>query len=120
MSPYKERRRLQQRPARQIAFPLLLMALAVPLSACSRSITVTRPASSCLTLIPQAVKEPTPGADLPANDTAGEWVGFGVRQTGQLGHANASKAAALEIITRCEARDAETVAALAKRKWWQR
>jgi hypothetical protein len=62
------------------------------------------------------VKAPTPGADLPADDTAAAWVAFGNSQTGQLGRANLDKQTALEIITRCEKRDAETVAAMTKRR----
>lgn len=77
---------------------------------------VTRPASSCLALIPEGMRADTPGAPLPANDSAGEWVAFGVRQTGQLGVANSRAAAALEIVERCEARDAEVVRQLKKRR----
>ncbi len=62
------------------------------------------------------MKQPTPPAPLPADDTVGAWLAFGNTQTGQLGQANASKAAALEILERCEARDAETVKALQKRR----
>jgi hypothetical protein len=106
--------------ARRFAFLLLSIGLAVLLSACTRSIVVTRPASSCLTLIPQTVKAPTPGAPLPKDDTAGQWVAFGHSQTGQLEQANRDKAIAIEIVEGCEARDAETVKALTKRRGWFR
>lgn len=102
--------------ARRIAFPLLSIALAVMLCACTRSIVDPRPASSCLSLIPDTVKAATPGAPLPADDTAGEWVAFGNRQTGQLELANRDKSTAIEIVQRCEARDAETVKALTKHR----
>lgn len=62
------------------------------------------------------MKAPTPGAPLPADDTAGAWTAFANSQTGQLGQANNDKANALDIIGRCEARDAETVKALTKRR----
>ncbi len=67
-------------------------------------------------MIPAGLKKPTPGAPLPADDSAGAWTSFGNSQTGQLGHANASKATALEIIALCEARDAETVKQLTRRR----
>lgn len=85
-----------------------------------RSIVVTRPASSCLSLIPDTVKAATPGAPLPKDDTAGQWVAFGSNQTGQLELANRDKATAIEIVEKCEARDAETVKALTKRRGWFR
>lgn len=66
--------------------------------------------------MPQSLKAPTPGAPLPADDTAGAWVAFANQQTGQLGTANAGKAAIVEIVEMCEARDAETVKALTKRR----
>jgi hypothetical protein len=46
----------------------------------------------------------------------GAWLAFSNNQTGQLGQANASKATALDIVARCEARDAETVKALQRRR----
>lgn len=68
--------------------------------------------------MPETIRKPTPGAPLPADETAGSWVAFGNSQTGQLGVANDSKAAALEIVGRCEARDAETRKRLTRRPWW--
>jgi hypothetical protein len=47
--------------------------------------------------------EPTPGASLPADDTAGEIAAFGDRQTGQLDKANADKRGARGIIQGCDA-----------------
>lgn len=62
------------------------------------------------------MRAPTLGAPLPLDSSAGAWTSFGNSQTGQLGQANASKASALEIVERCEARDAETAKALTKRR----
>lgn len=62
------------------------------------------------------MREPTPGAPLPPDDSAGAWTSFANSQTGQLVQANAGKSAALEIIERCEARDAEVVKALTRKK----
>lgn len=59
---------------------------------------------------------PTPGAMLPADSTTGSWVAFGDAQTGQLDLANVEKAGMVEILTACEARDAETVKALTPRR----
>ena len=45
----------------------------------------------------------TPGATRPADDSVGEIAAFGVRQTGQLDHVNADKAAAAGLLDRCDA-----------------
>ena len=45
----------------------------------------------------------TPGATRPADDTVGAIAAFAVRQTGQLDHANADKAAAAGLLDRCDA-----------------
>lgn len=116
MSPSKAMPESWPLRARRTGFLLLSIALLVLLSACATPTVITRPASSCLTLIPETVKQPTPGAPLPADDTAGAWATFANSQTGQLDLANASKATALEILTRCEARDAETVKQLTRRR----
>jgi hypothetical protein len=47
----------------------------------------------------------------------GDWIVFGDAQTGQLDLANLSKSTIVEIITACEARDAETVSKLQPKKF---
>lgn len=50
-----------------------------------------------------------PGAPLPGADVVGEWIAFADAQTGQLDKANGRTADAIDIIERCEARDAEAL-----------
>ena len=56
-------------------------------------------------------------APLPAGDTVGEWVAFGDAQTGRLDVANTHTAGALEVVQRCEARDAEAQRGLTRRRF---
>jgi len=60
-------------------------------------------------LIPDAWREPVPGAPLPAGETVGDWIAFGDAQTAQLDKANGRTVDALAIVSRCEARDAKAV-----------
>jgi hypothetical protein len=66
--------------------------------------------------VPKSVKAPTPGWPLPSGDTAKDWQGFGVGESGQRVQANARAGAVIEIIESCEAREAEIYQALTKRK----
>jgi hypothetical protein len=50
-----------------------------------------------------------PGAPLPTGDVVGDWVTFGLQQTGQLDKANGRTADALAIVEGCERRDAQAV-----------
>ncbi|WP_375393079.1 hypothetical protein [uncultured Sphingomonas sp.] len=59
--------------------------------------------------------EPTPGAALPSDSSAGGWIAFGDRQTGQLDKANADKAGVRGILGTC----AKAAAAARPRPWWQ-
>jgi hypothetical protein len=84
----------------------------------SAPLTIAAP-SACSTLIPSSHRQPVPGADLPGPAaTAGDWVAFGDAQTGQLDKANGHTADVIEIVERCEARDAATVKKLSK-PWWR-
>lgn len=74
------------------------------------------PAVACSTLIPSSLRDKTPGAALPTSPEAGAWVAFGVAQTGQLDKSNADKSGAIEIVEKCETRDAAARAATVKRK----
>lgn len=53
---------------------------------------------------------------MPQRPEMGEWVAFGSAQTGQLSKANVDKSAAIEIIEKCEARDAAARQATLKNK----
>jgi hypothetical protein len=67
--------------------------------------------------VPDQIRKPTPGADLPADDAGLKgWQTFADAQTGQLDKANLKHEAGFEIIERCEARDAELDAKLAKKR----
>lgn len=66
--------------------------------------------------MPKSVKAPTPGWPLPAGDTARDWQGFGVGESGQRVQANTRAEAIVEIVESCEAREAEVYQALTKRK----
>lgn len=60
-----------------------------------------------------------PGAAIPGGDTAGEWVAFADAQTGQLEKANDRTRASIEIVERCDARDAAVVERLTPKSWWR-
>jgi len=53
---------------------------------------------------------------LPAGRTVGDWIAFGDAQTAQLDKANGRTGDALDIVARCEARDAAAVKRAARRK----
>lgn len=55
-----------------------------------------------------------PGAALPAGRTVADWIAFGDAQTAQLDKANGRTGDALDIIARCEARDAAAVKKVAR------
>ena len=107
-------------PERLRRWILLSMLLAAALSACTPSIVMNRPASSCLTLVPEALRADTPGAPLPAGQEVGPWVAFGVAQTGQLSKSNVDKRSVVEILTACEKRDAEAVKAITRKPFLKR
>jgi hypothetical protein len=59
----------------------------------------------------------TLGASLPQDDSAGEWIAFGDRQTGQLDKANADKAGTIGILDACAAWQAKAAAAARPRRF---
>jgi hypothetical protein len=61
----------------------------------------------------------TPGAPLPASDTAGELATFGIQQTGQLERANADKDGAAGILTTCQAWQDKASKAAQPKPWWK-
>jgi hypothetical protein len=70
---------------------------------------VTTNAANCSSLLPDDWKQGVEGADLPDGNTVGDWVAFGDAQTGRLDQANGRTRDAIEIVERCEKRDAEAV-----------
>jgi hypothetical protein len=67
---------------------------------------VTTQGAACSTLLPADWKKGVPGAPLPDGDTVGDWVAFADSQTGKLDQANGRTRDSIEIVERCEARDA--------------
>ncbi|MDB5433566.1 MAG: hypothetical protein JWP35_4682 [Caulobacter sp.] len=106
------------RLARKTLSLLASLTLAAALSACATPTVTVLSASPCSGLVPAELQDPTPGADLPSDDSQGSWVKFGDAQTGQLDKANITKAAGLKVIKNCEARDAEAAKKLQPRPWW--
>jgi len=78
------------------------------LSACAAPIVTTSP-SACAALLPQSWKAGVAGAPIPDGNTVGDWIAFGDAQTGKLDQANGRTKDAMEIVERCEARDAAAV-----------
>jgi len=68
--------------------------------------------------VPKSLVDPTPGAQLPADGSAGSWVVFADAQTGQLDKANVDKRAQYDIVTACEKRDREAEKKVTKKPWW--
>lgn len=93
---------------------LLLPLLAC--TACAGAPPIAAIPSACSTLIPASWHDPVPGAPLPAGRTVGDWIAFGDAQTAQLDKANGRTGDALDIIARCEKRDAAAVAKVARRR----
>jgi hypothetical protein len=100
----------------RIRLGVTLIALGWLLSACATPIVFNRPASDCSTLIPKPLRDPTPGAPLPADGTKSGWVIFGDAQTGQLEKSNVVKASVIQIVEACEARDRAAEKQLTKKK----
>ena len=103
------------------AKPLIALLLISPLVAgCAGSIRVPAPTAGCSSLIPAGWTEPVPSAALPPADAVeADWQVFGIEQTGQLARANGRTSDVVEIVTRCEARDAAAIRRI-ERPWWRR
>ena len=65
--------------------------------------------AGCSELIPADWRQGVAGAPLPSGDTVGDWVSFADAQTGKLDQANGRTKDAIELVARCEARDAAAV-----------
>lgn len=66
-------------------------------------------AGNCSAFVPQAWREPVPGAELPEGNTVGDWIAFADREAAQLDKANGRLADTLHIIGECERRAARAV-----------
>lgn len=107
---------------RRLLSCLALMPLAALLSACPGPINVSMTALDCPRLIPPALREPTPSATGPESDSQAAWVGFGVRQTGQLDKSNVDREAILQITDECHRQQtqAREEAQRRNRPWYRR
>lgn len=88
---------------------LILVSMALAVTACASAPPIVAASSACSALLPEGWRTPVPGAPLPDGDTAGDWIAFADAQTGQLDKANDRTLSAIGIIERCEARDAEAI-----------
>ena len=94
----------------------ILLPMLLGCAACAGAPPIAAIPSACSTLIPSSWHDPVPGAPLPAGKTVGDWIAFGDAQTAQLDKANGRTGDALDIVARCEARDAAAVKRVARHK----
>ena len=109
---------MQSVRARGPVWRLILMLVPLALTACAGGPPIVAPSSACSALLPEAWREPVPGAPLPQGQTVADWIVFGDGATAQLDKANDRTITSISIVERCEKRDAEAVKR-ARRKWWQ-
>ena len=93
-------------------------SLAILLAGCSAPTVLSTP-NNCSTLLPESWKAGVPGPDLPDDDTIGSWIAFGDAAVGKLDQANGRTRDAIEVIERCETRDAKAVKRATK-SWFGR
>lgn len=84
---------------------LLILPALLPLAACVNSGPIVATPSDCAGFIPDAWKQPVPGAELPEGNTLADWLVFADAQTAQLDKANDRTLTAIGIVERCEERD---------------
>lgn len=82
----------------------LLTGTATAVSGCVTAGPILAETGECSAYVPDAWREPVPGADLPEGDIVGDWISFGDRQTAQLDKANGRQTDTLHIIGECERR----------------
>lgn len=88
---------------------LLLLAMLVLPACAGGPVIATASAAGCSGLVPVEWRAGVRGADLPEGDTVGDWIAFGDAQTGKLDQANGRTRDAIELVERCEERDAAAV-----------
>ena len=94
------------------------MSLAFGLSACVTP-SVTLYAQPCFSQMAEAsgLTKRTPHAPLPTEPTAGAWVDFGNRESGQLDEANARADGLVGIGKACDLREAEAKKKLERKRF---
>jgi hypothetical protein len=78
-------------------------------SGCVTAGPILAEAGNCSGFIPDAWREPVPGAELPEGNTVGDWISFADREAAQLDKANGRLADTLHIVGECEKRAAAAV-----------
>lgn len=91
-------------PGSRLCAAALLTAIAFAVSSCVSAGPILAETGDCSGYIPQAWREPVPGAPLPDGNTIGDYIAFADAQTGQLDKANGRMADSLHIIGECERR----------------
>lgn len=89
---------------------------------------VNLPAPKCSRYVPDALRQPVPGAPLPVQTDAtgalqpafmvGPWLAFGDAQTGQLDAANSRADAVIQIVEVCEQVYDDVVKSVTKKRWF--
>lgn len=94
----------------------------VALSACTTVVQTTLNAEHCFTRMVDAsgLAKDTPHAPLPENDTAGAWVDYGNRESGQVDIANSDKRAITGIGKTCDAMAVEAQKKSEHKPFWKR
>ncbi len=104
---YVTRSSVTTRKRRFSAAGLCILFAAVT-TACAGPAVLSTP-NSCSSLLPSSWKEGVAAPDLPADDSVGSWITFGDAAVGKLDVANGRTKDAIEVVSRCEARDAASV-----------
>jgi len=101
-----------------LASRVSIVVIPLALAGCAGSPPIVSASSPCSALLPEAWREPVPGAPLPNGETVGDWIAFADAQTGRLDMANDRLVSSIGIVERCSARDQQAIEA-ANRKWWE-
>lgn len=75
--------------------------------------TTLRASINCAALIGPSLREKTPPADLPADNSIGELAAFADRQTGQFEKSEIKRQAVVDTVDACEAERLRLT-----RRWW--
>jgi hypothetical protein len=97
---------------------LTLVSMSLAVAACAAGpLTVTTQSAACSTLLPDDWRKGIAAAPLPDGDTVGDWVAFADATVGKLDQANGRTRDAIEIVSRCEARDAAAIKSATHRRF---
>lgn len=97
---------------------MLLLCMLLPLMGCASAPPINAIQTACSAILPEAWRQPVPGAPLPRAETLQDYAVFADAQTAQLDKAVDRALSTIAIVERCEARDA-AAAKRARKRWWQ-